>query len=81
MRTTKALAGVALALTALLTVTACGSTSTGGSGTEAAGSLVAQVCLNFARVDFEYRRQRPDGSLDEGVHFKWDLQQQRPGSV
>lgn len=41
MRTTKALAGVALALTALLTVTACGSTSTGGSSTEAAGNGVA----------------------------------------
>ena len=40
MRTTKALAGVALALTALLTVTACGS-STGGSSTEAAGNGVA----------------------------------------
>ena len=56
-------------------------TSVQTSGTEAAGSLLAQVCLNFARVDFEYRRQRPDGSLDEGVHFKWDLQQYRPGSV
>jgi len=53
-------------------------TSVQSSGTEAAGSLVAQVNLNFARVDFEYRRQRPDGSLDEGVHFKWDLQQSGP---
>jgi type VI secretion system secreted protein Hcp len=46
-----------------------------GSGTEAAGGLVEQVSLGFARVDFEYRRERPDGSLDEGVHFKWDLHQ------
>ena len=41
MRTTKALAGVALALTALLTVTACGTTSTGGSGAQAAGNGIA----------------------------------------
>ncbi len=48
------------------------------SGTEAAGSLLEEVSLDFARVDYEYRRQRPDGKLDEGVHFKWDLQQNAP---
>jgi type VI secretion system secreted protein Hcp len=44
------------------------------SGTEAAGGLVEQVSLNFARIDFEYKAQKPDGSLDDGAHFKWDLQ-------
>ena len=53
-------------------------TSVQSSGTEAAGSLLEEVSLNFARVDFEYRRQMPDGSLDAGVHFKWDLQEDRP---
>jgi type VI secretion system secreted protein Hcp len=53
-------------------------TSAQSSGTEAAGGLVEQVTLAFARVDFEYRRERPDGSLDTGVHFKWDLSQNGP---
>jgi len=48
------------------------------SGAETAGGLVEQVTLGFARVDYEYRRQLPDGSFDTGVHFKWDLQQNRP---
>ncbi|MBL8529441.1 MAG: type VI secretion system tube protein Hcp [Burkholderiales bacterium] len=54
-------------------------TSIQTSGAEVAGGLVEQVTLAFARVDFEYRRQMPDGSLDTGVHFKWDLQEDRPG--
>ena len=35
--------------------------------------LVEQVTLNFARVDFEYKAQKPDGTLEAGVHFNWDL--------
>jgi type VI secretion system secreted protein Hcp len=31
------------------------------------------VSLTFAKVDFEYRPQKPDGSLDTGVPFKYDL--------
>ena len=31
------------------------------------------VKLAFAKVDFEYRFQRPDGSLDPGIHFKHTL--------
>jgi type VI secretion system secreted protein Hcp len=31
------------------------------------------VSLAFAKVDLEYRPQKPDGSLDAGVHFKFDL--------
>lgn len=53
-------------------------TSIQTSGAEVAGGLVEHVTLAFARVDFEYRRQMPDGSLDAGVHFKWDLQEDRP---
>ena len=32
-----------------------------------------QVSLNFARIDVEYRPQRPDGSLDAPVKASWDL--------
>jgi type VI secretion system secreted protein Hcp len=31
------------------------------------------VTLAFAKVDFEYKPQKPDGSLDAGIHFKYDL--------
>ena len=31
------------------------------------------VSLKFAKVDLEYKPQRSDGTLDEGLHFKFDL--------
>ena len=31
------------------------------------------VTLAFAKVDVEYRPQKPDGSLDAGLHFKYDI--------
>ena len=39
----------------------------GGSG------LVEAVTLAFAKVDLEYRPQKQDGSLDAGIHFKYDI--------
>ena len=40
----------------------------------AEGDATAEgVALAFAKVDFEYRPQKPDGLLDAGVHFKYDL--------
>ncbi len=30
------------------------------------------VTLAFAKVNFEYKPQKPDGSLDAGIHFKYD---------
>lgn len=40
------------------------------SGGEAS---VEGVTLKPAKVDLEYRPQKPDGSLDAGVHFKYDI--------
>ncbi len=37
------------------------------------------VSLKFAMVDLEYKPQRPDGSLDEGQHFKFDLKANKVG--
>ena len=37
------------------------------------------VTLKFAKVDLEYRPQRPDGSLDPGLHFKFDLKANKVG--
>ena len=31
------------------------------------------VSLTFAKVDLEYKPQKADGSLDAGVHFKYDI--------
>jgi type VI secretion system secreted protein Hcp len=40
---------------------------------------VESVQLKFAKVDLEYKAQKPDGSLDEGQHFKFDLQGNKVG--
>ena len=37
------------------------------------GGSVETVSLAFAKVDVEYRPQKADGSLDAGIHFKYDL--------
>jgi type VI secretion system secreted protein Hcp len=34
---------------------------------------VESVSLTFAKVDLEYRPQKADGSLDAGIHFKYDI--------
>jgi type VI secretion system secreted protein Hcp len=34
---------------------------------------VEAVDLKFAKVDFHYRKQRADGTLEPGEHFKFDL--------
>ena len=37
------------------------------------------VSMNFAKVDFEYKAQKEDGSLDAGVHFKYDIKANKEG--
>jgi type VI secretion system secreted protein Hcp len=37
------------------------------------GSYSENVSLAFAKVDLEYKPQKADGSLDAGVHFKYDI--------
>jgi len=43
------------------------------------GSTLEGVVLAFAKVDLEYKPQKPDGSLDVGIHFKYDLKAQKEG--
>ena len=38
------------------------------------------VTLAFAKVDLEYRPQKANGSLDAGLHFKYDIKTTRKGS-
>jgi type VI secretion system secreted protein Hcp len=43
------------------------------------GGGVESVSLKLAKVDLEYRPQKPDGTLDAGVHFKFDIMQNKKG--
>lgn len=45
----------------------------------AAGGLVENVSVQCAKVDFEYRPQKADGSLDAGIHFKYDIKANKVG--
>jgi type VI secretion system secreted protein Hcp len=37
------------------------------------GGSAETVSLAFAKIDVAYRPQKADGSLDAGIHFKYDL--------
>jgi type VI secretion system secreted protein Hcp len=37
------------------------------------------VSMQFAKIDLEYKPQKEDGSLDAGVHFKYDLKANKEG--
>jgi type VI secretion system secreted protein Hcp len=43
----------------------------GGADREDTG--LETVSMAFAKVDFEYRPQKADGSLESGIHFKYDI--------
>jgi type VI secretion system secreted protein Hcp len=46
----------------------------GGSGDSGHSE---NVSLAFAKVNVEYKPQKADGSLDAGIHFKYDLKAQK----
>ncbi len=54
-------------------------TSVTPSGNGSDGGLVESVSLQFAKVDLEYKPQKSDGSLDAGVHFKYDIKANKEG--
>jgi type VI secretion system secreted protein Hcp len=37
------------------------------------------VSLAFAKIDLEYKPQKADGSLDAGLHFKYDIKANKEG--
>jgi type VI secretion system secreted protein Hcp len=45
----------------------------GGDGTS------ETVTLQFAKVNVEYKPQKADGSLDAGIHFKYDIKGNKEG--
>lgn len=48
----------------------------GSSGAEVP---VDQISLNFAKIEYEYYPQKPDGTLDAKVPVHWDLKQNKGG--
>ena len=46
---------------------------------DSGGAQLESVTLAFAKVDLEYRPQKADGSLDAGLHFKYDLKASKEG--
>jgi type VI secretion system secreted protein Hcp len=54
-------------------------TSVSTTGTAEGGTAVEGVALTFAKVDLEYKPQKPDGSLDAGIHFEFDLKANKEG--
>ena len=49
------------------------------SGAGDGASTAEHVALQFAKVDLEYKPQKADGSLDAGVHFKYDIKGNKEG--
>jgi type VI secretion system secreted protein Hcp len=47
------------------------SVSTGGSGGE--DRLTENISLNFAEIYYDYKEQKPDGSLGAAKSFKWNI--------
>jgi len=49
------------------------------SGTGDGAATAEHVGLQFAKVDLEYKPQKADGSLDAGLHFKYDIKGNKEG--
>jgi len=49
------------------------------SGSDEASVFAESVALQFAKVDLEYKPQKSDGSLDAGLHFKYDIKGNKEG--
>ena len=54
-------------------------TSVALSGASDGATTAESVALQFAKVDLEYKPQKADGSLDVGVHFKYDIKGNKEG--
>ncbi len=54
-------------------------TSVAMSAASEAPATAENVTLQAAKVDLEYRAQKADGSLDVGLHFKYDIKANKVG--
>jgi type VI secretion system secreted protein Hcp len=49
------------------------------SGAGDGAATAEHIALQFAKVDLEYKPQKADGSLDAGLHFKYDIKGNKEG--
>ena len=49
------------------------------SGANGEGGMHETVSLQFSKVDLEYKPQKADGSLDAGIHFKYNIKASKEG--
>jgi type VI secretion system secreted protein Hcp len=54
-------------------------TSVNPSGSGDGASTAESCALQCAMVDLEYKPQKADGSLDAGLHFKYDIKGNKEG--
>jgi type VI secretion system secreted protein Hcp len=50
-----------------------------GASNGDSGLVMEQVTLQASKVDLEYKPQKADGSLDAGLHFKYDFKANKEG--
>src|SRR3954467_9204652 len=48
-------------------------------GDAGGGTHAENVTLAFAKIDFQYKPQKPDGTLEAGIHFKYDIKGNKEG--
>ena len=54
-------------------------TSVNPSGSGDSAATAESVAFQFAKVALEYKPQKADGSLDAGLHFKYDIKGNKEG--
>ncbi len=51
--------------------------ASGGPAGVAAAVPIDEFAMNYAKIEFSYRAQKPDGTLEQPVVASWDLRQNR----
>jgi type VI secretion system secreted protein Hcp len=54
-------------------------TSVNPSGSGDSAATAESVAMQCSKVDLEYKPQKADGSLDAGLHFKYDIKGNKEG--
>jgi type VI secretion system secreted protein Hcp len=54
-------------------------TSVNPSGSGDSAATAEAVSLQCSKIDLEYKPQKADGSLDAGLHFKYDIKGNKEG--
>ena len=54
-------------------------TSVNPSGSGDSAATAEAVAMQSSKVDLEYKPQKADGSLDAGIHFKYDIKGNKEG--